>query len=81
MTADINNDFAMNLAIVIELLLQIYKNTQNTFLNQIKQYPLAKVYKGIFYFAPSELLKILQSDFGQNKSTPYGIISFFYNYI
>lgn len=80
--ADINNDFAMNLAIVIELLLEIYINTPNTFLNQIKQlYPLAKVYKGIFYFAPFELLKILPSDFGQNKSTPYGIISFFYNYI
>ena len=35
------------------------------------------IYQGIFYFAIPPLLQLLPTDFGQNKSTPYGIMSFF----
>ncbi|NBO25010.1 MAG: hypothetical protein EBU93_07260, partial [Chlamydiae bacterium] len=34
-------------------------------------------YRGIFYFAIPPLLDLLPTDFGQNKATPYGIMSFF----
>jgi len=76
------SDFSINLIIVIKLLLEIYKNTPDSFINNVQSfYPNAQIYKGIFYFAPPELLKILPSDFGQNNSTPYGIISFFNTYL
>lgn len=39
-----------------------------------------KTYRGIFFFAIPELLRILPTDFGQNNSTPYGIVSFYPSY-
>lgn len=39
--------------------------------------PLGKTYHGFLLFALPELLKIMPSDFGQNHSTPYGIVCFY----
>lgn len=39
--------------------------------------PNGNVYSGVLVFAIPELLKILPSDFGQNYTTPYGVISFY----
>ena len=39
------------------------------------------LYPGVFYFAIPELLNVLPSDFGQNYTTPYGLISFFDRYL
>lgn len=85
---DCNSDrenFESNLIDVIEYLLEILKNTPDTLIDDIKtrfqDTTNLNIIKGIFYFAPPELLNILRSDFGQNKSTPYGIISFFNTYV
>jgi len=43
--------------------------------------PLGKTRKGIVLFAIPSLLQIMPSDFGQNYSTPYGIVSFFNEYL
>ncbi|NCY23876.1 MAG: hypothetical protein EBX37_03185 [Alphaproteobacteria bacterium] len=40
-----------------------------------------QIVKGNFLFATEELLRILPSDFGQNNTTPYGILSFFESYL
>lgn len=37
-----------------------------------------EIIPGTFYFAIDSLLNLLPTDFGQNKQTPYGIMSFFY---
>jgi hypothetical protein len=36
-----------------------------------------EIIRGTFYFAIDVLLDLLPTDFGQNKQTPYGIMSFF----
>lgn len=36
---------------------------------------LRQSFHGIFYFANQDLLQVLPTDFGQNYSTPYGIVS------
>lgn len=38
---------------------------------------LGKVYPGMLVFAIPDLLRLLPSNFGQNYTTPYGMISFF----
>lgn len=48
--------------------------------NQFALQPDWKVYRGLFFFAIPELLRILPTDFGQNNSTPYGIVSFYPSY-
>ena len=50
----------------------------NSMVNLFKE---GNVYKGILLFAIPPLLNILSSDFGNNASTPYGIISFFEPYL
>ena len=40
-----------------------------------------KTYQGFLLFAVPELLKVLPTDFGQNYTTPYGIVSFYDAYI
>lgn len=71
-------DNEYNMVKVLDYFFMIQTRTPATFHNDLQsRYPDCKIYKGIFYFAIPELLKLLPTDFGQNASTPYGIISFF----
>lgn len=42
---------------------------------------LGKTYQGFLLFAVPDLLQLLPSDFGQNYTTPYGMISFYDTYL
>ena len=39
--------------------------------------PLPTVTHGVFYYAISQLLRVMPTDFGQNSLSPYGFVSFF----
>jgi hypothetical protein len=54
----------------------IIQNSKTDLYQQMIQHGFNNISIGSFYFAIPPLLKLLDSDFGQNKVAPYGIISF-----
>ena len=71
--------FTQNLLSFVHYIDTTIEQSKNSQLSSFCQaaFPDATVYNGMVIFALPELLKILPSDFGQNYTTPYGIISFF----
>ena len=54
----------------------IIQNSKTDLYDQMIQDGYNRILIGTFYFAIPPLLKLLDSDFGQNQIAPYGIISF-----
>jgi len=72
--------YDQNFSIFFDYLFQSIQKQSNSFL--VTQLNKSKpdswnIVPGNFFFATEELLRILPTDFGQNNTTPYGILSFF----
>jgi hypothetical protein len=77
------NDLSYNLALsqFISYIGRIIRNSKEDLYQAMRQDGFDDIIQGSFYFAIPPLLKLLDSDFGQNQIAPYGILSFPDTYI
>ena len=80
--APIQSLYINNFIQFIDYVETIYRQQPSDLYNSmVHLFKEGNVYKGLLLFAIPPLLYILSSDFGNNASTPYGILSFFDPYL
>jgi len=82
-SCDPTNDAANyhNMSFFFEYITRVYLQESTLQSDLENAFGKENVFKGNFIFAIPEILRILTSDFGNNASTPYGMMSFLQTYM